>query len=210
MIECLEVKTSLFFTPYFIIINIRIGLFLYGATTQEEAICYHSDLYRALLDFKYNRFSGGYMIPEFGCLYIKHVECYKPPQHDHHRHVDVVAGACYDLTGVHGLFRSPNSNEKYEANTRQKLETIIAAAQANSKGNGRDTYLLLGPIGCGAFQNKIQTIARLWADVLLKPLNEQLNTQQRHAFQHIWFLSGNDQNATVFEQVFNLDIIQRL
>ncbi len=113
------------------------------------------------------------MIPEFGCLYIKHVVFFEPPQYNRYRTIDIVAGACYDLTGRHGLYIRPNSNEKIAINTRKKFETIIASAQANSNGNGRDTYLLLGPIGSGACQNNIQTIARLWADVLLKPLNEQ-------------------------------------
>jgi uncharacterized protein (TIGR02452 family) len=184
------------------------GLFLYGATTQEETICYNSDLYRGLLDFKYNRFDGGFFIPEFGCLYIKHVQFFKPPDFIQNHNIDIVAAACYDLTGEHGLHKPPNSKEQIEINTKKKLEAIIAAAQANTEGNGENTYLILGPIGCGAFKNKLETIAKLWAEILLKPLNQ--NTQQRHAFEHIWFLSGTDQKLKVFEQAFNLSIDQRL
>ncbi|CAF0759421.1 unnamed protein product [Adineta steineri] len=186
------------------------GLFLRGATTQEETICYNSDLYRALLDLKYNRFDGGFMIPEFGCLHIKHVQFFKPPEHKESRKIDIIAAACYDLTREHGLYTPPEFDEQIEINTRKKLETIIASAQANTEGNGKDTYLLLGPIGCGAFQNKIEKIAKLWAEILYKPLNDQLNTQQRHAFQHIWFISGTDQKLKVFEQAFNIDSKQRL
>jgi hypothetical protein len=101
-------------------------------------------------------------------------------------------------------------DEQIQINTRKKFETIIAAAQANTEGNGENTYLILGPIGCGAFKNNIQTIAKLWAQVLLKPLNQQLNTQQSNAFQHIWFLSGTEQKLQIFEQAFNLDSKQRL
>jgi len=186
------------------------GLFLYGARTQEETICYNSDTYRALLDFKYKRFDGGFFIPEFGCLYIKHVQFFKPNHSKQYCFIDVVAAACYDLTGEHGLYKPPNSNEQIEINTKKKLETVIAAAQANTEGNGQNTYLILGPIGCGAFKNKLEIIAKLWAEILLKPLNENLNTQQRHAFQHIWFLSGTDQKLKIFEQAFNLSIDQRL
>ncbi len=200
----------IFFSYFHVFFFLKKGLFLYGATTQEETICYNSDTYRALLDFKYNRFDGGFIIPEFGCLYIKHVAFFKPPQHKEYRKIDVVAAACYDLTGEHGLYPPPDSDQQIEINTKKKLETIIAAAQANTEGNGKDTYLILGPIGCGAFKNNIQTIAKLWAEVLLKPLNEQLNTQQCHAFQHIWFLSGTDQKLQIFEQAFNLDTKHRL
>ncbi|UJR17882.1 hypothetical protein I4U23_004781 [Adineta vaga] len=186
------------------------GLFLYGARTQEETICYNSDTYRALLDYKYTRFDGGFFIPEFGCLYMKHVKFYKAPEYKDSSKIDVIAGACYDLTGEHGLYQVPDSDEQIEINTRKKFQAIISAAQANSDGNGKDTYLILGPIGCGAFQNNIHTIAKIWADVLLQPLNDQLNTQQRHAFQHIWFLSGTDEKLKIFEQTFHLDINQRI
>ncbi|CAF1046821.1 unnamed protein product [Adineta steineri] len=186
------------------------GFFLSGATTQEETICYNSDTYRGLLDLKYTRFDGGFFIPEFGCLYIKRVQFFKPPAFSQKRVTDIVAAACYDLTGEHGLHITPNSDEQIEINTRKKFETIIAAAQANTEGNGDNTYLILGPIGCGAFKNKLESIAKLWAEVLLKPLNQILNTQQRHAFQHIWFLSGTDQKLKVFERAFNLNINQRL
>ncbi|CAF4093565.1 unnamed protein product [Rotaria sordida] len=185
------------------------GLFLYGATTQEETICYNSDAYGALLDFKYQRFDGGFIIPEFGCLYIKSAQFFKRDQPDAYRYVDIVAAACYDLTGEHGLHNKPDSNEDIEKNTEKKLETIIAAAQANSTNNGENTYLILGPIGCGAFQNNIQTIAKLWANVLLKPLDTNLNTKQYHVFEQIWFLSGSEDKLKAFEDAFHLDSQQR-
>jgi len=186
------------------------GLFLYGASTQEETICYNSDTYNGLLDFKYQRFDGGFFIPEFGCLYIKNVTFFKQPDFKQNHLIDIIAAACYDLTGEHGLHKPPNSIEQTEMNTKKKLETIIAAAQANTDGNGENTYLILGPIGCGAFRNKLETIAKLWAEILFKPLNENLNTQQRHAFQHIWFLSGTEHKLNIFEQALNLHSDQRL
>jgi uncharacterized protein (TIGR02452 family) len=186
------------------------GLFLYGANTQEETICYHSDTYRALLDFKYNRFDGGYFIPEFGCLYIKHVQFHNPSDEKQIYSIDIIAAACYDLTGEHGLYKRPDDEQQIEINTKKKFQTIIASAQANTEGNGENTYLILGPIGCGAFKNKLESIAKLWAEVLFQPLNQDLNTQQRHAFQNIWFLSGTDQKLKVFEQAFHLNPDQRL
>ncbi|CAF1478052.1 unnamed protein product [Rotaria sp. Silwood1] len=190
------------------------GLFLYGASTQEETICYNSNAYGALLDFKYQCFDGGFMIPEFGCLYIKNVKFFKPTQHIEERTVDIVAAACYDLTREHGLYEAPSSFERIEANTQKKLETVIASAQANTEENGSDTYLIIGPIGCGAFQNPIQTIVKLWAKILSQPLNNSLNTQKRHAFEHIWFLSGKTDKLITFEkacaEAFGCDIVQRL
>ena len=104
----------------------------------------------------------------------------------------------------------PTTKEALEHNTRKKFETIVAAAQANSRENGEGTYLLLGPIGCGAFQNKIETIARIWKQVLFQPLNEQLKTEQRHAFDQIWFISGKEERLKILEKAFQLDGQQRL
>jgi len=53
-------------------------------------------------------------------------------------------------------------------------------------------------------------IARLWAEILLKPLNPDLKTEQRHAFGNIWFLSGTDKKLKVFEKAFNISTDQRL
>jgi hypothetical protein len=149
------------------------------------------------------------MIPEFGCLYIKNVQFSQPPQFQEHRKIDIVAAACYDLTGEHGLHATPDSKEKIAINTRKKLETIIASAQANTDGDGKNTYLILGPIGCGAFKNNLQSVAQLWSDILYAPLNEQNKTEQRHAFENIWFLSGTDEKLKVFEQALKIDAKQR-
>lgn len=181
------------------------GLFLYGATTQEETICYHSETYRALLDLKYRRFQGGFYIPEFGCLYMKDLQFHHPPDYDKSVTIDVIAAACYDLTGVHGLHKRPTSDEQVLENTEEKLRSIIRSAQVNSKDNGKDTYLLLGPIGCGAFKNDLQQITKLWAKILLEPLNEQLETKQKDAFDKVFFISGTNEKLKVFQDIFQLN-----
>lgn len=160
---------------------------------------------------KYQRFDGGFFIPELGCLYLKDLRFSRPPQYEEHRQIDLIAAACYDLTGEHGLHPPPEKGkESIEEKTKKKFEAIIAAAQANSIDNGEKTYLLLGPIGCGAFKNPIQTIAQLWAQVLFQPLNEQLKTEQRHAFEQIWFISGTEEKLQIFESALHIDREDRI
>ncbi|CAF1097511.1 unnamed protein product [Didymodactylos carnosus] len=163
------------------------GLFLFGATTQEETICYNSDLYRALMDYKYKKFNGGFMIPEYGVLYIKNVTFF------------ATAAACYDLTKQHGLYRIPSRPIE---STREKFRTLVRAAQANSDGDGSNTYLILGPIGTGAFKNDVSKIAELFNEELHSPLNGDNNTQQRHAFDQVWFVSSSDEKINVFQATF--------
>jgi hypothetical protein len=97
----------------------------------------------------------------------------------------------YDLSGVgEGLYKPP-SREKYEEirdRTCQKLRAVIASAVANTEGDGKDTYLLLGPIGTGAFANDIRMIAELFAKILNEPLMDSKGPI-RFAFDQIWFVS---------------------
>ena len=100
----------------------------------------------------------------------------------------------YDLSGRgEGLYKPP-PREKIEDlrnRTYQKFQAIIASAVANTEGNGENTYLLLGPIGTGAFANDIQMIAQLFSKVLNEPL---MNSEKaiRYAFEKIWFVSIDD------------------
>ena len=72
------------------------SLFLHGANTQEETICQHSETYRALLDLKYQRFDGEFLIPEFGCLYLQTLRFVRPLSYNECRQVDIIAAASHD------------------------------------------------------------------------------------------------------------------
>ncbi|CAF1113078.1 unnamed protein product [Rotaria sordida] len=128
------------------------GYFIEYAKTQEEAILYHSDGYRALLDLKYKMMDGGYMLPEFGGAYIKRVRFFRGGQQE--RLTDLIVAACYDVSGKNeGLYQPPSKTDEHQmrARTLEKFRSIIASAVANTEGSGKNTYLLLGPIGTGAF-----------------------------------------------------------
>jgi len=177
------------------------GYFLENAQTQEEVILYNSDGYRALLDLKYKMMDGGYMLPEYGLAYIKRVRFFQD-QPRMERVADLIVAACYDLSGMgEGLYKPP-SHEKIEDlhnRTYKKFQAIIASAVANTEGNGENTYLLLGPIGTGAFANDIQMIAQLFSKVLNEPL---MGSEKaiRYAFEKIWFVSIDD--LDVFDKEF--------
>ena len=89
-----------------------------------------------------------------------------------------------------GLYKPPSRQNVGELikNTYEKFQAIIASAVANTEGNGENTYLLLGPIGTGAFGNDIKMIAELFSKVLNEPLMDSTKPI-RHAFKEIWFVS---------------------
>ncbi|CAF1337713.1 unnamed protein product [Didymodactylos carnosus] len=173
------------------------GYFIDGAQTQEEVILYNSDGYRALLDLKYTMMDGGFMLPEFGVAYVKRVRFFLDGKEE--RITDLIVAACYDVSGTgEGLYKPPSNKHEIRARTLQKFHAIIASAVANTDGTGKDTYLLLGPIGTGAFGNSEEMIAQLFNEVLNNPLMGSTGPI-RHAFEKIWFVSTG--NLNIFRQV---------
>jgi hypothetical protein len=108
----------------------------------------------------------------------------------------------YDLSGMsEGLYKPPSreKSDDFYNRTYQKFQAIIASAVANTEGNGKDTYLLLGPIGTGAFANSMQTIAEIFSKILNEPLMDS-EKSIRYAFDQIWFVSID--SLDVFAKIF--------
>lgn len=108
----------------------------------------------------------------------------------------------YDLSpNKEGLYKPPEAKDEKQLRYRtlQKFQSIIASAVANTEGNGKNTYLLLGPIGTGAFANDGKMIAELFHQVLNNSLM-QSNQPIRYAFEEIWFVSTK--SLSIFQTVF--------
>ena len=82
----------------------------------------------------------------------------------------------------------------------------MAAAVANAKGDGSNTYLLLGPIGTGAFNNDVYEIGRVFRDVLSSEMMGS-NGPVYNTFPHIWFVSTDKWKNEAFEKIFKEDDI---
>jgi len=80
----------------------------------------------------------------------------------------------------------------------------MAAAVANTIGDGSNTYLLLGPIGTGAFGNDVVAIGEVFRDVLKM---QMMNSDGpiRYAFGNIWFVSTEDWKNDEFEKILSED-----
>ena len=83
-----------------------------------------------------------------------------------------------------------------------KFQAFIAAAVANTKGDGSNTYLLLGPIGTGAFGNDVNQIGYVFHEVLSSSMMGSIGPI-RNAFQNIWFVSTDKWKNDLFEEIFN-------
>ena len=76
----------------------------------------------------------------------------------------------------------------------------MSAAVANTKGDGSNTYLLLGPIGTGAFGNGVEEIAEVFRRVLeMKMMTSERPI--RYAFENIWFVSTEGFKNDIFREI---------
>ena len=82
-----------------------------------------------------------------------------------------------------------------------KFRAFIAAAVANTEGDGRNTYLLLGPIGTGAFGNDVKRIGEVFRQTLDTPMMGS-KRPIRYAFEHIWFVSTDRWKNEEFKKIF--------
>ncbi|CAF1325120.1 unnamed protein product [Adineta steineri] len=179
------------------------GGYLRGARAQEEVILYNSDGYRSLLDLKYGRMQDGYAIPEFGLAYVRDICFFDASDEQKHRKADMLVSACY-CVGYDQLYDNPKTDGELKQNTLSKFRAFMAAAVANTIGDGKNTYLLLGPIGTGAFRNEVDDIAKVFHEVLnMKIMNSE--GPVRFAFENIWFVSTDKWKNDEFNKLIHED-----
>ncbi|CAF3373876.1 unnamed protein product [Rotaria sp. Silwood2] len=179
------------------------GGYLRHARAQEEVLLYNSDGYRALLDLKYGRMNGGYAIPEFGLAYVRNIRIFKSSSSNEYRKADTLVSACYCMAG-HELYQNPRNKDDWEKKNLAKFRAFIAAAVANTIGDGKNTYLLLGPIGTGAFGNDVKRIGEVFRKALNSPM---MGSKEliRYSFEHIWFVSIDQWKNEEFKKIFDKD-----
>ncbi|CAF1423147.1 unnamed protein product [Adineta steineri] len=182
------------------------GGYLRHALAQEETILYNSDGYRSLLDLKYGRMGGGYAIPEFGLAYVRDIR-FVDKKTGEVRKADMLVSACYCLSASPQLYDNPKSTQQWITNNLAKFRAFIAAAVANTKGDGSNTYLLLGPIGTGAFGNDVTQIGYAFRDVLKAKIMGS-NGPIRYAFENIWFISTDKWKNELVEKILNEEEIR--
>ncbi|KAF2278321.1 uncharacterized protein EI97DRAFT_361154, partial [Westerdykella ornata] len=124
------------------------GGWLNGALAQEEALCYRSTLSLSL-------HKNLYPIPLLSALYTPHVLVIRSAlSAGHSLLLPTPPGT--PITQPQGTFRPADAEI-----TRYKIRTVLRLAA--SKGH---TKLVLGALGCGAFNNPPDEVAHMFAEVL--------------------------------------------
>lgn len=137
------------------------GLVLYGASTQEEALCRSSNLYESLIDseciekyYKYNDtlFGGGKSSDRI--IYSRNVTFFRDSRcrwldKEDVKHCDVITCPA-PVVGT-------ATNEEI----KRRMKNIINVADDNRVG-----VLILGCWGCGAFGNSWNLFSKMWLQVI--------------------------------------------
>jgi hypothetical protein len=85
-----------------------------------------------------------------------------------------------------------------------KFQAFIAAAVANTIGDGSNTYLLLGPIGTGAFGNDVTEIGYVFHEVLRSKMMGSHGPISK-VFKDIWFVSTDKWKNDRFKEILAED-----
>ncbi len=130
-----------------------------GCSAQEEALCRRSNHILGLRKFTYP-------LPELGGIYCPHVQVFRKDEAQGYafmpqpQEVALVAVAAYDLRAK-SKERSVLSDENvYADNTKAKIRNMLRIMALKEH-----THLVLGALGCGAFQNDPKIIAGFFNEV---------------------------------------------
>ncbi|KAJ5707748.1 hypothetical protein N7488_007549 [Penicillium malachiteum] len=167
------------------------GGWLHGALAQEEALCLRSTLAATLND-------SHYPLPEFGAIWSPKVAVFRnevekwcriyPP--DDIFIVGVVSLAalrCPRLSKDKKQFANPGDIRV----TKDKLRQVLRVLAQNDV-----THCILGALGCGAFHNPPQEVARIYSEVLKE-------AEWKGKFEEIVFAvldTRNEGNFTIFDE----------
>lgn len=161
-----------------------------GAKAQEEDLCRRSNLYPSLLYFE-----DKYPIPKFGGIYTKDIQVFRSVGQYNLLHEPFFC-SCISFPGI--KLEDPaniGNEEKFMINLKGKIRGILRIAVLKKHGK-----LVLGALGCGAYKNPPDLVAKAFKEVL-----EEKEFEDR--FEEICFAilpdrKGGDKNKKEFLKVF--------
>ncbi|MBS0585522.1 MAG: TIGR02452 family protein [Verrucomicrobia bacterium] len=183
-----------------------------GCTAQEECMCRETSLYRSL---EAHKSKGSYPIPEDGGIYSRHVEVLRDPTKgfaflEKSAPCAFVSVAAPDLRdgcserlalglplNGHIDQQALQTNEAYKALLKEKIVQLLRKAVLEGH-----THLVLGALGCGAFEGSPMVTARLFHEVLN---SDEFRGRFVHVEFAIYCAPGSRRDAAnlaAFEQFF--------
>ncbi|KAI0629686.1 hypothetical protein C8Q77DRAFT_301251 [Trametes polyzona] len=180
------------------------GGFLTGAQAQEESIARSSTLYPTLMTHTAQAFytlhnrdpKGGYyshaMIYSPGIIVCRNDsgDWVEPFSIDVLTSPAVNAGVARST--LHGRVAGPGVEEKIEQAMRERMARILFLFETKGVRS-----LVLGSFGTGVFKNNVNTVAKIWAELLAGD-----KARFKHSFDHIVFAILGKSTFEEFQSVF--------
>jgi len=174
------------------------GGFLSGAQAQEESIARSSNIYPSLISDSAKPFYASHKHDNRGCYYTHHiiwsedVSVFRDDEGGWHEpyQVDIVTSPAVNA----GVVLSRAQDKAYE---EQRIEAVMKERMARvlyvfeSRGVER---IVLGSFGTGVFRNKVEMVARLWAELLKGRFAE--------SFEQVVFGIVDEKTCEEFREVF--------
>jgi len=175
------------------------GGFLKGAQAQEESLARSSTLYTSLMTDAGKRFYSSHRHdPQNG--YYSHAMIYSPRvvffrddagNWTEPMEADVVVSAAVNAGVARRHIRNGDETPIALA-MKERMARVLSLFE--KKGM---RHLVLGSFGTGVFQNKVDVVASLWADLLTVD-----DARFRNSFDSITFAILDEKTFVVFEEVF--------
>lgn len=183
------------------------GGFLTGAQAQEESIARSSTLYPSLMTDTAQQFyklhgkdrQGGYYY--HAMIYSPGIVILKDDKGDWVSpfEVDILTCAAVnagDVRTKNAKSANPVDSQKLErwieATMRERMARILFLFEQQGAKN-----IVLGSFGTGVFQNDIEVVARIWADLLISS-----NARYKHSFDRTMFAIIGHKTFTTFRDAF--------
>lgn len=192
------------------------GGFLGGASAQEESIARSSNLYPSLMTDTGQEFYGFHKKdPKEG--FYSHAIIYSPSvslfRDDDGAwldpiEVDIVTSAAVNAGTLRDHYEKQKDKAKSESEVQKDLEALEMQIEVEMKErmgrilfmceSSRAKNLVLGSFGTGVFRNKVELVAKLWADLLAVP-----DARFKHSFDRIVFAIIDQRTVDKFQSAFD-------
>ena len=182
------------------------GGFKNGAEAQEESIARSSTLYTSLNTEQAQQFYKLHNSEnaENALAYYSHSMIYSPSisvfrdddgNWTYPFQVDVLSCAAVNAGEVHKAngFIDPGQEVEIEKKMSERMGRILYLFEFKGVRN-----IVLGTFGTGVFRNKISTVARIWAHLLLLP-----EARFKDSFDRVIFAITGEETFTDFQSAFN-------
>lgn len=183
------------------------GGFLTGCQAQEESLARSSTLYPSLMTDTAQQFyelhgknrQGGFYY--HAMIYSPGIVVLKDDKGDWVSpfEVDILTSAAVnagDVRAKNAKSTKPVDSQRLEGRIetamRERMARILFLFEQQGAKN-----LVLGSFGTGVFQNNIETVARIWADLLISS-----EARYKHSFQRIVFAVLGHKTFVTFEDTF--------